>query len=112
MNQTTPTTDATPARTIPADVLKVLTSCDPYAVSQLADFGPGYFNPLIGHDPAETCGNISEVVGLLHGLMDTDITEIRQGVALIMSTVWSAAQYEGYRTPADSSSVTGAGDAA
>lgn len=69
----------------------------PADVSILNDFGLDYFNPLLGQTPAETCGNISDVMGFLHSVMasDADITETRQGLALIVQTVWSAAQYQG-----------------
>ena len=85
--------------TIPDDVLKNLSSLDPLAVRLLAGFGPGYFNPLIGFNPAETCEKIADVMCFLHNIMDSheDFTEGQRGIALMVQTVWSAAQYEGNR---------------
>lgn len=88
---------------IPDAVLKNLASRDPFAVSQLADCGPGYFNPLIGSSPAETCEKLSDVLGFVYDLVGpkggefSDITDKQPGIALVLQTAWAAAQYEGYR---------------
>ena len=62
----------------------------------IKDFGVGYFNPLIGDTPAETCGNISDVMQTLYEVFkgdELDLHGARNGLLLIMQTVWSAAQY-------------------
>ncbi len=61
------------------------------------DYGASYLNPLIGDSAAETCSRVENVIGFLHGLMesDDDISQARPALALILQTVWSAVQYEG-----------------
>jgi predicted peptidase len=74
----------------------MLRGTDPHAVEVLADFGPGYWNPLIHADDEKTFEHIEQVMHLLHDLLnsDKDIDEIRPGITLVARTVWAAAQYE------------------
>lgn len=85
----------------PADNLPIerLLKLPRFAVAQLADFGPGYFNPLIANDDGGTCGNISDAMQFLHELLgvDHDFTESMPGIRLLVQTVWVAAQYEAFR---------------
>lgn len=69
---------------------------DPHAIEALADYGAGYWNPLIHADEEKTFGSIEEVMSLLHDLLrsDKDLEEIRPGIVLVVQMVWAAAQYE------------------
>jgi hypothetical protein len=66
------------------------------AFEQVEDFNAGYFNPLIGNSPAETCRNIADVMQLVHSIVDGQkcIAEIRPALALLVQVAWTAAQYE------------------
>lgn len=89
------------APTIPADVLANLAKCDPHAVRCIADWGgPGYLNPIIGRTPTETFGRFNDALGFLHTLMLSDDgvdLETLPGLALLVQTMWVAAQYESHR---------------
>jgi hypothetical protein len=69
---------------------------DPHAIEVLADYGPGYWNPLIHADVEKTFEGIEQVMQLLHDLLnsDKDLEEIRPAITLVTQTVWAAAQYE------------------
>jgi len=69
---------------------------DPHAIETLADYRPGYWNPLIHTDDEKMFGSIEKVMALLHDLLhsDQDLAEIRPGIALVVQTVWCAVQYE------------------
>ena len=79
------------------------------AFKQVSDFGANYFNPLIGDNAAETCGNISNAMQFLYEVMrSTDVArhEAQNGMALFIQTIWNAAQYEGMASvPAQAASV-------
>lgn len=82
--------------TIPESVLADLAKIDPHAVKLLSDFGPCYFNPIIGATRTETFGNLERGLNFLHDLIDGDFEfgESRAGLALFVETMWGAAQYE------------------
>lgn len=66
--------------------------------STVEDLGAGYFNPLIGYTPTETCGNISDVMQTLFEVIkneEIDFHGVRPGLLLIIRTVWAAAQHTG-----------------
>ena len=85
---------------LPADLIADLAAVDSYAVTQLANFeGPGIFNPLIGDTPSETFGNLEQVLGLLHNLLEQDFQAENGmgGIVLLTQSAWAAAQYEAFR---------------
>lgn len=91
---------ATPAPTLPADLIWKLAQTDRFAVEQLADFdGPNIFNPLIGTTPAETFNNLNQTLSLLHDLLEQDFRPScgMDGIALLTQTARAAAQYEAFR---------------
>jgi hypothetical protein len=100
---------------LPAEVLRRLEHMDPYEVAHFSEYGAGYLNPLLGGTPAQTCGKIADVMGFLHTLLSpingevVDFVEVQSGMALMVLTVWSAAQYEGNRAGFASSKAVDAG---
>lgn len=58
--------------------------------------GVGYFNPFIGDSATETCGKLNDGLGFVHYLLDKDLVseDINSGVALVVQTMWAAAQFE------------------
>jgi hypothetical protein len=69
-----------------------------FAEKTCSDSGVTYFNPLIGHDAAETFSNISAVLGFVHDVMEDrggEIAENGEGIRLLLQTAWTAAQYSG-----------------
>lgn len=95
----TPNTAEAIRATVDPEALRLasrLQGVDPHAIEQLADYGPAYFNPLIHRDEEKTFEAIESVMQMLHILIDSDedIAEIRPGLALVVQTVWAAAQYE------------------
>ncbi len=91
MSKANPTIDPETLR-----LATMLQRTDPYAIEVLADYGPGYWNPLISADDEKTFDRIEQVMHLLHDLLnsDKDLDEVRPGIALVAQTVWTAAQYE------------------
>lgn len=82
-----------------AILAKHLESADSHAVAVLAEYGPGYFNPMIGSSRQETFSKIGDGLQLLHDLLKSeyDFEESRPGLALFAQTLWAAAQFEGNR---------------
>lgn len=81
-----------------------LAGVDRHALEQMIDFGPGYFNPLLGQTVAETFDNLEGAMQFLHEILDGNMSlgESRRGLALFVQTVWVACQYEAHRKmPAD-----------
>lgn len=92
---------AKPDHAFPPELLAKLAKCDPYAIECLADWGgPAYLNPIIGESPTETFSNLNDGLGFLFALLRSDDgmnCETYPGLALLVQTMWVAAQYEEHR---------------
>ncbi len=103
--RTTPNTAEATRATVDPEALRLasrLRGVDPYAIEILADYGPGYWNPLLNGGDAKLFEGVSDCMALLHNLLasEKDLEEIRPGLALMVQTVWAATQYEQHRLEA------------
>lgn len=100
---TTKKTAVPPAPSITPELLAKLSSVDLFAIEQLADFeGPGIFNPLIGHTPIGTFDNLEIALGAMSAIIEQggeiDSTQLCRGLQVMVDCMWSAAQFEAFRS--------------